>query len=149
MRKNGVSVVLLTATSVLVAMPAIADHLREAVLRASFCLGSIQYSIEQFSKPPPPMYLAPDGKGYTPPAVARAQQEDTYEAIRVLLAQRERLRRFLLPSYLDNELLLPLAAAQNDGKMVFRACVNVNAAKPSSQACSRVRRCFPLDWLPY
>jgi hypothetical protein len=44
-------------------------------LRAAFCIGVFNVAIEFHSKPRPPLYLTPDGRGYTPPDFARRQRE--------------------------------------------------------------------------
>ena len=61
-------------------------------LRAAFCIGALDEGIEAFQQPPPPMYLTPDGRGYTPPDDARRMQEYKNGTVSDLGQKRERLR---------------------------------------------------------
>jgi hypothetical protein len=86
--------------------------------RAAFCMGAIDRGIAMLSEPIPPMYITSEGKEYTPPAVARANQEYTAKAIRELSYRRERVRKFLLPLLIGGD-ALPLAVAMKEGDRLF------------------------------
>jgi hypothetical protein len=118
-------------------------------LRAAFCIGVFDQAIQFYAKAMPPMYITPDGKGFTPPSITKTQKADAAKAIEDLSYKRERLRRFILPTLLektDNIFslanILPLAMAQKEGIEVMQRC-----ATPAS--CERVRQCSSLNWLPY
>jgi hypothetical protein len=114
-------------------------------LRTAFCMGVLDKAIEDFARPMPSMYGTPDGKGYTPPGVAHAQQAYAAKAIRELSDTRERLRRFLLPALLGSD-VLPLRLAKKEGAEVMQACGDGIA---ENEACVRMHRCSNLEWLPY
>ena len=128
-------------------------------LRAAFCIGALDEGIEGFRQPLPPMYLTPDGRGYTPPDDARRIQEYTNRTVSNFGQKRERLRQFVLPFWTGNSSLAS-AVARNEGRRVYQECnAAIGAAigkgadgkggEVEIEPCVRVRLCFHLNWLPY
>jgi hypothetical protein len=119
-------------------------------LRAAFCIGALDEGIEGFRQPLPPMYLTPDGRGYTPPDVARRIQEYTNGTVSDLGQKRERLRQFVFPFWTGNS-SLAFAVARNEGRRVYQECIAAmgKGAEIEIEPCVRVHRCSNLNWLPY
>jgi hypothetical protein len=119
-------------------------------LRAAFCMGALDRGIVLF-KPPPPIYLTPDGRGYTPPETAKQMRDYTNATLQDFGEKRERLRRFLVPYFAGADQLLPLSVAMAEGGRLYQDCNSAIAqgADANAEACRRVRPCFKLDWLPY
>jgi hypothetical protein len=124
-------------------------------LRAAFCIGALDEGIEGFRQPLPPMYLTPDGRGYTPPDVARRIQEYTNRTVSDFGQMRERLRQFVLPFWTGNR-SFAFAVARNEGRRVYQECIAAigkgadgKGAEVEIEPCVRVRLCFHLNWLPY
>jgi hypothetical protein len=119
-------------------------------LRAAFCIGALDEGIEEFRQPPPPMYLTPDGRGYTPSDDARRIQEYMNGTVSDFGQKRERLRQFVLPFWTGNS-SLAFAVARNEGRRVYQECNAAigKGAEIEIEPCVRVRRCFNLNWLPY
>ena len=125
-------------------------------LRAAFCIGALDKDIEHYRQLSfPPMYLTPDGRGYTPPDDARRIQEDINGTVSDSGQKRERLRQFVFPFWTGNS-SLAFAVAQNEGRRVYQECTAAigkggtgTGAEVEIEPCVRVRLCFHLNWLPY
>ena len=117
-------------------------------LLAAFCIGALDEGIEGYRQPFPPMYLTPDGRGYTPPDVARRMQEYINGEVSDYGQMRERLRQFVLPFWTGNS-SLAFAVARNEGRRVLQECVAAVGKGVEIEPCVRTRLCFHLNWLPY
>jgi hypothetical protein len=119
-------------------------------LRAAFCIGALDEGIEDSRQPFPPMYLTPDGRGYTPPDDARRMQEYINGKVSDYGQKRERLRQFVLPFWTGNS-SLAFAVARNEGRRVYQECIAAigkgadgKGAEVEIEPCVRVRLCFHL-----
>jgi len=118
---------------------AVAQALTDTALRAAFCLGARDEMIA-WSYPKTPLFITPDGRGYTPPDVERRMRDDEAAARR----EWQRLPRFLLSFMVDTNNILPMSVATTEGRRVAKECISGLV-----EGCVRLRPCSNLNWLPY